>query len=57
MVSVFFVPIQYVLILELVRIFSDVLTASQRVARLYVIKGEQLIVLVLVAHVIHPKMD
>ena len=53
--SFFLVPVQYVLILQLVCIPPDVLTIFEGVARLDVVKREQLFVFI--AHVSHSKVD
>ena len=55
MQPVFLLPVKYMLVLQLVRILSDVLTTRKCVTRLNVIEFEESVVLV--AHVIYSEVD
>ena len=54
MVPVLLLPLQYVVVLEHVRIFSDILGTLKGVALLYVVQCEEFIVFP--ALMVHPKM-
>ena len=55
MQSVFLVPVEYVLVLQLIRILADVLTPWKSVTSLYVFESEE--ALVPLTHVVCPEVD
>ena len=54
MCSIFFVPVEYMLVFQFVRIFPDVFAACKSITRLDVVECEEPVVFV--THVVHAKV-